>query len=107
MLKKLLSIILILSIIMGTTLDVSAAESNSNTQFKPLSEITTDELTIFALNFARDFEPTITLDINEIIPIYNNGNTLIGFSISYIFDMIILCLGCFIIVSLPYNKILY
>ena len=56
MLKKLLSIILILSIIMGTTLDVSAAESNSNTQFKPLSEITTDELTIFALNFARDFE---------------------------------------------------
>ena len=54
---------------MGTTLNVSAAESNSNTQFKPLSEITTDELTIFALNFARDFEPTITLDINEIIPL--------------------------------------
>lgn len=86
MLKKLLSAILILSIFMGTTLNVSAAESNSNTQFKPLSEITTDELTTFALNFAKDFEPTITLDINEIIPMYNNGNTLIGFSISYIFE---------------------
>lgn len=83
--KKFLVFILLLSLVINLPVSVLASE-NSNEQYKLLSEITNDELSTFALNFAKDFEPNLNLEVGEIIPVYNESDALIGFSISYVLD---------------------
>lgn len=81
--KKILTFILMLSLIVNLSVDVLASENN-NEQYKLLSEITNEELSTFALNVAKDFEPNLNLEVREIVPVYNESDTLIGFSISYV-----------------------
>jgi len=80
--KVFVVVLLILSIgIQGITANASDKE------YKKLEELTFEEITTAALNFAKDF-CELPLEIGEIIPIYNYDYQLIGYSVSYIHDNI-------------------
>ena len=86
MLKKILSFILFIFLAVNIPVNALASDIDNDEQYKSLLEITNDELSTFALNFAKDFEPALNLEVGKIVPIYDTTNTLIGFSISYALD---------------------
>ena len=83
MLKKILSLALVAVIVIGMRTTAFAAESEAEERYKPISEISNEELSTFALNFAKDFDEELLLSIGDILPMYNGDDVLVGFSISY------------------------
>ncbi|WP_312106046.1 hypothetical protein [Lachnoclostridium sp.] len=88
MFKKLLSLALVAVIVIGMRTTVFAAVSEPEERYKPITEISNEELSTFALNFAKDFDEELSLSIGDILPMYNGDDVLVGFSLSYKLDEI-------------------
>lgn len=78
--KKFLCLLLSLAMLLTMSSTVFAA---SDEQYKSLSKITTEELTNYALNFAKEVDSSLALSVGEIIPIYDSADILVGYSIAY------------------------
>lgn len=80
--KKILSLVLILSLFAHMSIGISAFDEAAN--YVPITQITREELVNCALNLARDIVPGVKLTIGEnIIPIYDQTDLLIGYSLEY------------------------
>lgn len=78
--KKILCLILTMTMLLTISVTAFAA---TDEQYKSLSEITTQELTNYALNFAKEFDNSLELNVGDIIPIYDSADKLVGYSIAY------------------------
>ncbi len=81
--KKLLCIIL--SIVTLFTINTTTFAATDN-RYKNLSEITTEELSNYALNFAKEVDESLALSTGKMIPIYDSNDRLVGYSIEYYID---------------------
>lgn len=77
---KRISAVLLCILILFTLCVPALAEDQ---RYKPLTEITEEELINCAINFARYYDDSLELSVGEIVPMYDKEDTLIGFSISY------------------------
>ncbi len=77
--KKFVSILVSLIMIIGMFGMAFAGTDD----YEKVSKITEEELTNYAINFAKEFDDTLDLGVDEMIPIYNCNNILVGYSISY------------------------
>ena len=83
--KRSISILLIVAIVFTVFLssDVEFVRAAGTTQYKPLAEITEDDLRVYALNFAAEFFPGNNFDVQDYIPVYDEDDIIIGYSLSY------------------------
>ena len=80
--KRILTVVLSLLILLTLCTPAFAEDA----RYKPISEISDQELTNCALNFAYIYDSTLELTVDNIIPIYDTDNVLIGYSLSYYKD---------------------
>lgn len=73
---------LLLTIVMLLSMSATAFAATDE-RYKSLSEITTEELTNYALNFAKEVDASLALSVGDMIPIYGNTDKLVGYSIAY------------------------
>lgn len=82
--KKVLSLVLVLSLFANVSIGVSAFNEAEN--YVPITQITREELVNCALNLAREILPDVKLTIGEkIIPIYDQTDLLVGYSLEYFY----------------------
>lgn len=80
--KKILSLVLALSLFANMSIGISAFHEAEN--YVPITQITREELVNCALNLAREIVPGVKLTIGEnIIPIYEQTGLLVGYSLEY------------------------
>ena len=73
--KKILSLVLILSLFANMSIGISAFNEAEN--YVPITQITREELVNCALNLAREIVPGVKLTIGDnIIPIYDQTDLL-------------------------------
>lgn len=85
--KKVLSLVLVLSLFANMSIGVSAFSEAEN--YVPITQITREELVNCALNLAREIVPGVKLTIGDnIIPLYDQTESLVGFSLEYFHEEI-------------------
>lgn len=76
--KRIISSIIVFALLFSSVVTVSAEEENSN-----MIKVTDEIVEEIALNWANSMEPELDLTVGNIVELYDNTNTLLGYSVGY------------------------